>query len=377
MTADNNQALETAKELMDDFAARTGLSGTEGDAYRRYLWTDSFAVQAFFALSHAYVEPGYRQISLKLIENVHHVLGRHRADDGRKGWISGLPEDEGKKHPTIGGLRIGKELPERKAEEHFNEQMEWERDGQYFHYLTRWMNALLQASVQTGEELYAIQAAELSQAGSKFLDASGDHMYWKMSIDLSRPLVQSMGAHDPLEGLICAIGAREAVREMSPKLNIIISKMKHLCASRYWYTTDPLGIGGLLLNTTRVAKLAASGVELPNEIKPEKLWPDCIDGLKGFAKRFNTSSSATQRLAFRECGLSLGVRVLYGLKDEMAGANLPLDQLQEFIPLADRIEVFWSESTNQRYSTWKEHLDINEVSLASSLTSSAYPQAFG
>ncbi len=27
-------------------------------------------------------------------------------------------------------------------------------------------------------------------------------MYWKMSIDLTRPLVSSMGQHDPLDGFI-------------------------------------------------------------------------------------------------------------------------------------------------------------------------------
>ena len=27
-------------------------------------------------------------------------------------------------------------------------------------------------------------------------------MYWKMSIDLTRPLVPSMGQHDPLDGLV-------------------------------------------------------------------------------------------------------------------------------------------------------------------------------
>ena len=41
-------------------------------------------------------------------------------------------------------------------------------------------------------------------------------MYWKMSIDLSRPLVASMGQHDPLDGFVtcaeldataCALGS--------------------------------------------------------------------------------------------------------------------------------------------------------------------------
>jgi hypothetical protein len=44
---------------------------------------------------------------------VHAVLGRHRPDDRRTGWISGLEEQEGSEHPTAGGLRIGKVMNER------------------------------------------------------------------------------------------------------------------------------------------------------------------------------------------------------------------------------------------------------------------------
>jgi hypothetical protein len=43
----------------------------------------------------------------------------------------------GAAHPTRGGLRIGKKLPERRPGEAFQERLEWERDGQYFHYLTK------------------------------------------------------------------------------------------------------------------------------------------------------------------------------------------------------------------------------------------------
>ncbi|MEM2352169.1 MAG: hypothetical protein QXT26_07155, partial [Thermoproteota archaeon] len=65
----------------------------------RYLWTDSFAVCNFLDL--------YRRKC-----NIRY-LGRHREDDSRRGWISGLSEEEGWRHPTLGGLRIGKPLPER------------------------------------------------------------------------------------------------------------------------------------------------------------------------------------------------------------------------------------------------------------------------
>jgi hypothetical protein len=52
-------------------------------------------------------------------------------------------------HPTRGGLRIGKQLPERRPGEPYDPQVEWDRDGQYFHYLTKWMHALDQASSRT------------------------------------------------------------------------------------------------------------------------------------------------------------------------------------------------------------------------------------
>ena len=75
------------------------------------------------------------------------MLGRYREDDARHGWISGLDEENGPLHPTIGGLRIGKPLKERQNAERFDERLEWDRDGQYFHYLTKWMHALSQIAV--------------------------------------------------------------------------------------------------------------------------------------------------------------------------------------------------------------------------------------
>ena len=74
---------------------------------------------------------------------VHQVLGKHRPDESVQGWLSGLGEDEGHKHPTIGGLRIGKKLPERKPSEAYDDRLEWDRDGQYYHYVTKWMHALI------------------------------------------------------------------------------------------------------------------------------------------------------------------------------------------------------------------------------------------
>ncbi|MCE7698274.1 MAG: hypothetical protein K8E24_005360 [Methanobacterium paludis] len=58
---------------------------------------------------------------------MHHTLGRHRDDDTRNGWISGLDDEKGERHPTKGGLRIGKKLNERKPDEPPSERLEWDR----------------------------------------------------------------------------------------------------------------------------------------------------------------------------------------------------------------------------------------------------------
>ena len=369
MPIESKEKLRIARKLMDDFAQRTGLSGKGGNIAERYLWTDAFAVQTFFGLAHLFAVDAWHKLALKLIDEVHQNLGRFHPDDIRKGWISGLSEEQGQQHPTAGGLRIGKKLAERKPGEPFNERLEWERDGQYYHYLTRWIQALLQAEQETNEKRYAVWAAELSEAGRKFINKSGSRirMYWKMSIDLSRPLVTSMGAHDPLEGLICALSVVEKVPEKRVQLQPLIQDLKECCQGLDWSTTDPLGIGGLLLNIARIVNLPVSNDDLPGYIKPEKLLADCLFGLEAYSQMHDPNLHASQRLAFRECGLSLGLRVLIGLKEKTIHSELNFSKLDPFIFLADEIEEFWIDPQNQNSSTWTEHLDINSVTLATSL----------
>jgi hypothetical protein len=66
----------------------------------------------------------------------------------------GLSEEEGHAHPTRGGLRIGKPLAERSPDEPIDERREWDRNGQYFHYLTKWMHALDQVARSTGQPMF-------------------------------------------------------------------------------------------------------------------------------------------------------------------------------------------------------------------------------
>lgn len=112
----------TAIRLMSEFSERTGL--TSPAEARRYLWTDAFALHNFLDLFRRSGDDRYRAAATRLIHEVHYHLGRHRPDDPRSGWLSGLSEEEGALHPTSGGLRIGKPLPERRQEEPANERLE-------------------------------------------------------------------------------------------------------------------------------------------------------------------------------------------------------------------------------------------------------------
>src|SRR5271169_756914 len=191
-----------AVRLMLGFARRTGLYPATQEQ-QRYLWTDAFAVCNFLELFGQTGDQIYRRCATDLIDQVHRVLGRYRDDDLRRGWISGLDDEAACQHPTAGGLRIGKPLKGRGPGEPIDERLEWDRDGQYFHYLTKWMHALCRAGLIANHSAYARWAVELGDAGFKGFvrrSRSGEvaGIHWKMSTDLSMPLVPLMGQHDAL-----------------------------------------------------------------------------------------------------------------------------------------------------------------------------------
>lgn len=371
---ENEVILKQAGELMDSFAARTGLRSGEGNPARRYLWTDAFAVHAFFGLHHTFREDKYKKQAILLVDLVHDHLGKFHPQDSRQGWISGLREDVGKLKPTIAGLRIGKELPERKKEESYNSRLEWERDGQYFHYLSRWIVALLQVHRETMEEKYLLRARDLFLATEKFIYGSGSGlaMYWKMDTQLSAPLVASMGAHDPLEGLLCGLSLENAIFEEDKEVENLIKKFELMCRDRTWITSDPLGIGGLLLNAVRAAQLETAGMLLPASVKSKKLVEESIKSLRGLYG-FGKDENPNRRLPFRECGLSLGLRVAKAFKNTLFVTS-STGSLDDYPELATQIEEFWLKHKDA--ATWKDHEDINTVSLASSLIASEAPEVF-
>eukprot|EP01083_Nonionella_stella_P155294 501528_1 len=95
----------------------------------RYLWTDAFGVCNFITLYRETKDSLYLDLADGLISAVHDSLGKDRALKNRLG-------DSTEEHPLRGGMRIGKE-----------DDVGPDCDGQYFHYLTKWMFALNRMSL--------------------------------------------------------------------------------------------------------------------------------------------------------------------------------------------------------------------------------------
>jgi len=379
------------QNLMLDFARQTGLSPAQA-LPRRYLWTDAFAVCNYLELFSRTGDQSFRNLALALVDQVHQSLGRHRSDDSRGGWISGLDDEQGQKHPTIGGLRIGKKLRERGPMEPADERLEWDRDGQYYHYLTKWMHALHCVSRSTGDTAYArwaVELARIAHARFTYQPPSGGRkrMHWKMSIDLTYPLVPAMGQHDPLDGLVtycelqgAATGEQGGGTPGALDLGDQISDMVGICQGIHLATDDPLGIGGLLFDASRISQLMMQGGcrgGLDDASLLDRVLASALQGTEDFSSGRTLELPGRHRLAFRELGLSIGISAvedlrkrieenpgIFGRERSLSGR---IDGLMEYLPLRERIEEFWMDEVNRTASTWTEHREINTAMLATSL----------
>jgi hypothetical protein len=361
---------EQAIELMTRFAERTGF--TSERLQQRYLWTDAFAVCAFLGLGHAMGASDNTELALRLVRRVHAVLGHHRPDDRRTGWISGLSEEEGEAHPTRGGLRIGKPLPERTPGEPIDERLEWDRDGQYFHYLTKWMHALDQVTRWTGQTMFSAWARELADAAHRaftYAPSGGSRkaMHWKLSIDLSRPLVASMGQHDPLDGLVTCMQLEATAPGSEPSLARARADFAAIVDPRRLATADPLGLGGLLVDAYRVLQLENQGAGDQGLV--EALLAATAVGIRHYVEQSELRLPAARRLAFREIGLAIGLGVLERDAWQAARASVRagVARLSSYVPLRAEIEAFWLRPEHRRVDRWLEHENINDVMLATSL----------
>lgn len=151
----------------------------------RYLWTDAFGICNYISLACEKDRIDYLVAADKLIASVLNTLGRHRGSSVRLGKAT-------QRHPTLGGLRIGKMHPEGHPD----------GDGQYYHYLTKMAFALNRMSIITKQHHYNDWAIELLSSVHPHFVTPNKKMFWKLTVDMKHPLVLSEGNLDPYDGFI-------------------------------------------------------------------------------------------------------------------------------------------------------------------------------
>jgi len=146
----------------------------------RYLWTDAFAVLAYQTLADSYKSrkneneaKKYRDAVEKLIAVVHDCLGKPRSEREKDGMTPCTISPTG-----YVGLRIGKEESRKTTDYGMN------CDGQYWHYIDKWLFVL----ARTGHAEEGVRIAK--SCFPYFFSSSkygGGGIRWKLSVDASPP----------------------------------------------------------------------------------------------------------------------------------------------------------------------------------------------
>jgi len=256
------------------------------DNKSRYLWTDAFGVCNYITLYYETGESKYLDAADALIDNVHNTLGKDRTGKHRLGNATD-------QEPLKGGLRIGKVDPEGTPD----------GDGQYFHYLTKWMFALNRMSIARGISKYNDWAVQMAKCVHPHFvsqrESSRPRMHWKISIDLSHPVVKSEGNLDPFDGYV----TYRILQEHSSTQDILqseISDFKKIIDTKYPYyrSDDPLDLGeSLWITHWYVDETWSKSVATTALTSLEEVWKD------------DFKKPAQYRLAFREFGTTIGTQV--------------------------------------------------------------------
>ena len=130
----------------------------------------------------------------------------------------------------------------------------------------------------------------------------------------------------------------------------------------------------VLTDAYRIEQLGREESVVPEALR-DVLLASALVGLEHYAELGEHRRPAHQRLAFRELGLAIGLRAVALMRQAQRRSSADdrcrqlLDAIGSHVDLADEIVAFWREreSEHPRVRTWTEHLDINEVMLATCL----------
>lgn len=209
---------------------------------RRYLWTDAFGVLSYVSIAERYKLEGnsgeaekYKRAANMLVDVVHQTLGSPRSEKSEDHMTKDASSPTG-----YVGLRIGK-VDSRRVTDY---GMSY--DGQYWHYVDKWLLAL----ARSGHVSEGIQIAK--SCFPYFFDDGGDGtgwgggIRWKLSVDASAPpsLQRARASDDTLVALIVfsileahRVPSDASLKDEINQLNVALQ------GYRPRVTDDPLGWG--------------------------------------------------------------------------------------------------------------------------------------
>jgi hypothetical protein len=109
---------------------------------------------------------------------------------------------------------------------------------------------------------------------------------------------------------------------------------------------------------------------VPDEGLRDRLLDAAYAGLRVYERSGELRLPAVDWLAFLELGLAIGLAALPLLRASSRSARA--ERLAHFEPLAAEIVSFWLKPDHRSVRTWREHLNINDVMLATSLAPSSF-----
>lgn len=230
------------------------------------------------------------------------------------------------------------------------------------------MFALNRLSVACNEKAYNDQAIELAKAIHPHFvydrDKPRPRMVWKMSMDLSHPLVPREGNLDPVNGFVVFRLLQEADAAGSGVLKEEITDYDKIVRTKWrdYQSHDPLDLGMTLWTAHWFAgEEWADGLVRRATRDLKALWDEEYFG-----------RSLRRRLAFREFGTSLGMQCALG-GEEFGGKAMDITQIWEktgIVPLPETV------SKDAGYNASVDLLPITLVMYAAALNPGGMSEFF-
>ncbi len=177
----------------------------------------------------------------------------------------------------------------------------------------------------------------------------------------------------PVDGRLCGLQLLATAKVLTPTddlsgLGKLAGHYQGMLSHSELATADPLGLGGLMADAYRLHQMERDGVAVMPELR-DRLLEAAVAGLFHYERGGELIAPAIRRLPFREFGLAIGLHAVDRLchSGHAGGLQARCRELEPFLPIRERIESFWLMPGQQQVDTWREHRDINEVMLATSL----------